>query len=218
LTDPADPVREACDLLAGYLPRLERLLAEPSSTQNAAVGMSPRPADTPEPWDAPAGRALMDAHEGTRRLEAALRYALNGHPGARRGGSALNTRQALDAIPKLAAGLTGDDEAEAARIVGRWVNEARAVQAIDEAERWRPVPSRACPYCRCYFLKVLEDARGQPAGRVGCFGHLESGEPCRAAWASLAEIAQDLERAILLCAFRAEAAVSSPASGADARG
>jgi hypothetical protein len=39
--------------------------------------------------------------------------------------------------------------------------------------------------------------RGQPDGRVGCFGHLPSGDPCRAAWASLAEIARDLEAAEL---------------------
>ena len=57
------------------------LLAEPSSTQNAAAGMSPRPADTPEPWDAPVGRALMDSHEGVRRLEAVLKYMVAGHPG-----------------------------------------------------------------------------------------------------------------------------------------
>jgi hypothetical protein len=195
LTDPADLVQEACDLLAGLMPRLELLVAEPSSTQDAAAGMSPRPADTPEPWDAPVGRALMDGHEGVRRLEAALRYALNGHPGRRRGGSAVNTHQALDAIPLLAAGLTEDDEAEAARVIGRWVNAARAVAAIDEAERWRPLPQRPCPYCRCFFLRVQEDARGQPGPGVRCFGHLESGEPCRAAWASLAEIAHDLERA-----------------------
>ena len=196
MTDPADLVQEACDLLAGYLPRLERLLAEPSSTQNAAAGMSPRPADTPEPWDAPVGRALMDAHEGVRRLEAVLKYlGPAGHPGARRPGSPGNTAAAMAAIPKLAAGLSEDVGARAARYLEHLVNSARAVQAIDEAERWRPVPSRPCPYCRCYFLRVLEDARGQPAGRVGCFGHLPSGEPCRAAWASLAEIAQDLERA-----------------------
>jgi hypothetical protein len=194
-TTPADLVREACELLSGYMGTLELLVAEPASTQDAAAGMSPRPADTPEPWDAPVGRALMDGHEGVRRLEAVLRYTLNGHPGQRRGGSAGNTMAALDAIPRLAAGLDEDDEAEAARIVGRWVNAARSVAAIDEAERWRPVPSRACPYCRCYFLRVQEDARGQPGPSVRCFGHLDSGEPCRAAWGSLAEIAQDLERA-----------------------
>ncbi len=195
MTDPADLVQEACDLLAGYLPRLEELLAEPSSTQNAAAGMSPRPADTPEPWDAPVGRALMDSHEGVRRLEAVLKYMVAGHPGLRRGGSPGNTTAALAAIPRLAAGLPEDAGARAARYLEHLSNGARSVQAIDEAERWRPVPSRACPYCRCFFLRVLEDARGQPAGRVGCFGHLPSGEPCRAAWASLAEIATDLERA-----------------------
>ena len=195
MTNPADLVREACDLLSGYMGTLELLVAEPASTQNAAVGMSPRPADTPEPWDASVGRALMDGHEGVRRLEAVLRYALNGHPGPRRGGSAGNTTAALDAIPRLAAGLTEDVEAASRRYLEHLINEAQKVRAIDEAEQWRPVPSRPCPYCRCYFLKVMIDSRGQPAGRVGCFGHLPSGEPCRAAWASLAEIAQDLERA-----------------------
>jgi len=194
LTDPADLVREACDLLAGYLLRLERLLAEPDAS-GPAPGMVTRDADTPEPWNAPAGRALMDGHEGVRRLEAALRYALNGHPGARRGGSEGNTMAALTAIPKLAAGLDSDAEAAAARVIERWVNGARVVQAIDEAERWRPLPQRPCPYCRCFFLRVQEDSRGQPGPTVRCFGHLPSGEPCRAAWASLAEIAQDLERA-----------------------
>jgi hypothetical protein len=137
----------------------------------------------------------MDGHEGVRRLEAVLKYMVAGHPGLRRGGSEGNTMAALAAIPRLAAGLPEDAGANAVRYLEHLANEARSVQAIDEAERWRPVPSRACPYCRCFFLKVLEDARGQPAGRVGCFGHLPSGEPCRAAWASLAEIAQDLERA-----------------------
>jgi hypothetical protein len=194
LANPADLVREACDLLAGYMGTLELLVAEPSA-EGPAPGLSGRPADTPEPWDAPAGRALMDGHEGVRRLEAVLRYTLNGHPGARRGGSTGNTMAALDAIPRLAAGLSEDVEAASRRYLEHLINEAQKVRAIDEAEQWRPVSSRPCPYCRCYFLKVMIDPRGQPAGRVGCFGHLPSGEPCRAAWASLAEIAQDLERA-----------------------
>jgi hypothetical protein len=137
----------------------------------------------------------MDGHEGVRRLEAVLRYMLNGHPGPARGGSRGNTEAALAAITNLAAGLDEDVEDATIRVLNRWIGAAQAVAAIDEAERWRPVPSRPCPYCRCFFLRVLIDSRGQPAGRVGCFGHLPSGEPCRAAWASLAEIAQDLERA-----------------------
>jgi hypothetical protein len=174
---------------------LELLVAEPAAAQDAAVGMSPRPADTPEPWDAPVGRALMDAHEGTRRLEAVLRYMLNGHPGPRRGGSTGNTVAALAAITNLAAGLDEYAEDATIRMLNRWIGAAQAVAAIDEAERWRPVPQRPCPYCRCYFLRVQEDARGQPGPGVRCFGHLPSGEPCRAAWASLAEVAQDLEAA-----------------------
>ena len=196
MTDPADLVREACDLLAGLMPRLELLVAEPSSTQDAAAGMSPRPADTPEPWDAPAGRALMDAHEGTRRLEAVLKYMVAGHPGLRRGGSTGNTHQALDAIPRLAAGLDEDVEASSARYLERLINEARALAAIDEAEQWRYVRARPCPRCGCYALKVLLDAAKRPTGRIGCFGkHAESGEPCRAAWPGLADIIPDLARA-----------------------
>ena len=158
--------------------------------------MAPRPADAPFPGNAEAFGALMVIIEKVPRLEASLLQAVAGHPGLRRGGSTGNFLDALSAIPGLAAGLKDeDDEAAVARLLEWLVNLARSVQAIDEAERWRAVPSRPCPRCGCYFLRVLEDARGQPAGRVGCFGHLPSGEPCRAAWASLAEIAQDLERA-----------------------
>ena len=198
MADPADLVAEACTLLAGYLPVLERLLAEPTSAPGGAAGMTPRAADAPEPWNAQAGRALMDAHEGTRRLEAALRYAVTGHPGQARGGSAGNTGAALAAIPRLVAGLGEDAEGAAARILERWINEARCVPAIDEAQRWRPVRSRACPYCGCWFLKVLLDNAGHPTGHVEChtvgcrdgnglraaaaMGTDEHGRPCLA-WA-----------------------------------
>jgi hypothetical protein len=159
LADPDGLAREACTLLAGYLPVLERLVAEPTSAPGGAAGMTPRAADAPEPWDGQAGRALMDAHEGARRLEAALRYAVTGHPGQARGGSAGNTAAALDAIPRLAAGLGQDAEGAAARILERWINEARCLPAIDEARVWRPLPSRACPYCECFWLKGDMDTR-----------------------------------------------------------
>jgi hypothetical protein len=159
LADPDGLAREACTLLAGYLPVLERLVAEPVSAPGGAAGMTPRAADAPEPWNGQAGRALMDAHEGTRRLEAALRYAVTGHPGMRRGGSTMNTHEALDAIPKLVAGLGRDAESATARILERWINEARCVPAIDEARQWRPLPSRACPYCGYCWLRGDMDAR-----------------------------------------------------------
>jgi hypothetical protein len=101
-----------------------------------------------------------------RRLEAALRYAMAGHPGLRRGGSDVNTREALKAIPKLAAGLDRDGEAAVVRILERWINEARCLPAIDEARQWRPLPSRACPYCGFCWLRGDMDTR-PPV--VACF-------------------------------------------------
>jgi hypothetical protein len=169
VADPVDLVREACTQLARYMGTLELEVTEQPSPSGGPVGMSPRPPASPEPWNAPAGHALMDAHEFVRRLEARLLYELTGHPGRRRGGSQQNTAQALDAIPRLAAGLSQADEAAAARLVERRVNTARAVRAIDEAQQWRAVPSRPCPHCACYFLKVLLDAAGRPTGHVECF-------------------------------------------------
>ena len=185
-------MRDNAALLAGYRPRLEYALTQASSGDG---GMAPRPADAPFPGNAEAFATLMVIWEAVPRLEASIRLAIAGHPGRRRGGDPRHFLAALESIVSLSGGLDSDGEALAALVLERLAELARRVRAIDEAERWRPVPSRACPYCRCYFLRVLEDARGQPAGRVGCFGHLPSGEPCRAAWASVAEIAQDLERA-----------------------
>ena len=197
LTDPADLVREACDLLAGLMPRM-RLEAVRTPAEGAAPGMTGRPAAAPLPGNPPAFFAYTSISSSARWAEELLLYAVGAsRRDERRGGSDANTIRVLtEVIPKLAAGLDGDEAyGMVLRELDQRVNEAQKVRAIDEAERWRPVPSRACPRCGCYFLKVLEDARGQPAGRVGCFGHLPSGEPCRAAWQSLAEIAQDLERA-----------------------
>jgi hypothetical protein len=196
VTGPADLVQETCDLLAGLVPRLERETAEPSAG-GLTAGTTGRHTAAPVPGNPPAFFTYTSIHYSARWAADLLLYAVGADRRAgRTGGSdAVTVRLLTDVIPKLAAGA-GD---EAFRLIiselEQRLNEARSVRAIDEAEQWRPVPSRACPYCRCYFLRVLIDSRGQPAGRVGCFGHLPSGDPCRAAWASLAEIARDLERA-----------------------
>ena len=197
LTDPADLVREACDQIAALLPRLRRETAEPSP-EGHVTGTIGRHTAAPVPGNPPAFYAKTGIDATARQLEGILLYAAGARrpgPLSARGGSDGGTLKALKAITRLIARADDDLYRMVISELEQQLNAARQVRAIDEAERWRPVPSRPCPYCRCYFLKVLEDARGQPAGRVGCFGHLESGEPCRAAWASLAEIAQDLERA-----------------------
>src|SRR6266702_4421578 len=192
MTGPADPVQKACAQLAAYLPRLEREAPVPDETAFAAPGMTARPPAAPLPGNAAA-----------RQLEGVLKYAAGARrPGvlAVRGGSDANTAGALDAITAL-IGIAGDD---LYRVVitelEQRLDEARQVRAIDEAEQWRPVRSRACPYCECFFLKVLLDARGEPTGRIECFGHRESGAPCRAAWSGLADIVPDLARADALTA------------------
>jgi hypothetical protein len=197
LTDPADLVQEACELLAGLMPRLARETAEPSPEGLAACTIG-RHTVAPVPGNPPAFYARTGIDATARQLEGILLYAAGRRrpgPLSARGGSGANTLEALKAITRLIAKADDDLYRMVVAELEQRLGEAQQVRAIDEAERWRPVPSRPCPRCRCYFLKVKEDARGQPAGQVGCFGHLESGEPCRAAWASLAEIAQDLERA-----------------------
>ena len=198
LTDPADPVQEACAQLARMVPWLARLTPVPDETAFAAPGMTARPPAAPLPGNAAAIYALTSIHATARQLEGVLKYAAGARrpgPLAVRGGSDPNTLEALDAITAL-IGIAGDDlyRMVIAELEQR-LEEARQVRAIDEAEQWRPVRSRACPYCGCYFLKVLLDAARRPAGRIECFGHREDGAPCRSAWASLADIVPDLARA-----------------------
>lgn len=177
MTIPADLVRDSCGRLAGYRTALEHLVTETSSSSGA--GMAPRPADAPFPGDAQAFGALMVIWEKVPRLEAALRLAVTGHPGLRRGGSAGNFLAALYAIPGLAAGLDEDDESFAASVLEWLADLARAVPAIDEAQRWRYLRGCRCPYCGCYALKVLLDAAGRPAGHVECHAApvVRDGEP-----------------------------------------
>jgi hypothetical protein len=190
-------VQETCDLLAALLPRLARETAEPSA-EGPAPGMHARAAAAPLPGNTPAFYARTGIDATARQLEGVLKYAAGARrpgPLAVRGGSAANTFEALDAICGLIAIADDDLYRLVISELEQRLDEARRVRAIDEAERWRPVPQRPCPYCRCFFLRVQEDARGQPGPSVRCFGHLNPGEPCRAAWASLAELAQDMERA-----------------------
>jgi hypothetical protein len=206
VTNPADLVQEACDLLAQMVPRLRRETPVPDETAFAAPGMTARPAAAPVPGNPPAFFAAESIQSSARWTVDLMLYAVGA--GKRDewqegwGGSDANTIRILTkVIPKLAAGvkLASDAGDEAYGIVLREldarVDEARSVRAIDEAEQWRPVRARPCPFCGCFFLKVLLDAAKRPAGRIECFGHRESGAPCRATWARLADIVPDLARA-----------------------
>jgi len=169
----ADLVREACTLLASYLPRLERLAPEPDVAAPAAPGMAARPPAAPLPGNAAALFALTSVHATARQLEGVLKYAAGarrGGPLAVRGGSDANTLAALDAIGALAEIADDDLYRLVIAELEQRLDEARSVAAIDEAQRWRHLRGRACPYCGCLVtLKVALDARGRPTGHVECF-------------------------------------------------
>lgn len=197
-TDPVDPLRETCIQLAGYLPVLEQLSTRPDVAVSAVRGMSSRPAAAPLPGNPPAFFAYTAIWASARWAEGLLLYAVGAttRDEVARGGSDANTaRLLLEVIPRLVFGVDDETYGVVLRELDRRLNEARSVRAIDEAELWRPVRSRPCPFCHCFFLRVLLDAAKRPTGHVRCFGHAEPGVPCRAAWASLAEIVPDLARA-----------------------
>ena len=211
LADPADLVREACTLLAGYLPVLEREMAE-QSAEGPAPGMHARMAAAPLPGNAPAIFALTGIDASARNLEGILLYAAGKRragPLAVRGGSGPNTEQALKAITRLFAKAEGDHDLE--RLVmselEQRLNETRCVRAIDEVRRWRPLPGRPCPYCKSGWLKADMDGRpvviacfygycpgdGNGLNATATMGTDDSGVPCLA-WADgLVETVPDLD-------------------------
>jgi hypothetical protein len=207
----ADHVADAATALASYVSILRRLIAEPVA-EGAAPGMTSRGASSPEPWYTPAGQALMDAWEGVFRLEAAMRYAVTGHPGPQRGRSARSWYAALDALPALAAGLGDAAYADnAVRALYRWIEPAKSVHGIDERRRLRHLPRKPgdrlpprCPRCRCFMLVADLDARIVYCTVQGCQDRnglppvaqmttTADGRPALA-WADgLTEIAPDLD-------------------------
>lgn len=172
--DGRDAVDEACRLLADYLARLEDLVAEPPAPAGGPAAMRARAATTPEPYGE-AGRALMTALEGIRRLEASMRRDQLGHLGERRPMSEAHTAEALRMVARLASQLDNEQFALACKFLDRWIAGARAVHGIDEARRWRHLPRQAgealpprCPYCGTFYLMYDPDARRVVCSVQGC--------------------------------------------------
>lgn len=212
MANQAEIARDACDQLAGYLPELERLTPEPDDAAFAVPGMTGRPAASPLPGNAQALYALTGIHATARQIEAILKYAAGARrpgPLVTRGGSEGNTLRALDAIPGLVAVVDHDLFRMVIGELERRLNDARSIPAIDEAQQWRRLRGRPCPYCGCYFLETLLDRSGRSTGHIEChavgcrdgnlsrpaagIGTDEHGRPVLA-WADgLTETASDLE-------------------------
>ena len=160
-------VRDNATQLAGYQATLGELITE-TSTPGSTAGMAPRPADAPLPGNAQAFGALMVIWEAVPRLEAAIRLAIAGHPGRRRGGSPANFLEALQSIVALSGGLDEDGEAAAARILERLV---RPGPPHPRHRRGAAVAARAA--ASLPVLRVLLPAgAGRRAGPAGPRGVL----------------------------------------------
>src|SRR6516225_3302628 len=155
------PLPDACAAITTWLPQGARLIPE-QDIDGTSDGENNTSWSHP-PWNPEAATAALDAHEGLRRLEASLRYAVTGHTGKRRGGSDANTYQAIHAIENLGNAMTAKAAAEAARILDRWSLAICQLAAIDEAERWQKVSGAACPYCGHPMLRL-----SPRSGRVTC--------------------------------------------------
>src|SRR5437016_7647906 len=119
----------SCADIAAWLPVARALTGQPDNDGTTAIG---HPASCP-PWNPAAAAAVMDAHEGLRRLEASLRLAVTGHPGPRRGGSDASTAAAIAAVEALGQAVTTPAMAAAARILDRWTRQIQELPAIDQA-------------------------------------------------------------------------------------
>lgn len=174
-------LEQSCGELAATLGVL-RVLMPAQDADGAGVGARPKPGSKP-PWNVSVATVETTAHEGARRLEAALRLALTGRPGQRRGGSVVNTEQALRAIATLAFALGATAEDTARIIIDRWLTSARQLPAIDEAPVWRTLapgpdglPPR-CPYCEAFQLRVAVRSRTVMCFSPACPGDREGKRP-----------------------------------------
>lgn len=165
---------EETQLLAGELRRLLTQLQHllPQQVTDPTQGTTTRHQVTgsPAPWHPEAGPLLMTIHAGVRELEENLRYLVTGHTGQPRGGSDANTLAALDAITTLIHGVPETAATRVRNQLAAWVQQAREIRDIGEAEKWVPIHvprgelPPECPYCGTYSLRVAQET-----GRVRCF-------------------------------------------------
>lgn len=176
--DAADLRRltEACADLTGrgvgLLHQLRHSLRTPTG-QNAVGTIGRHAIEGSEPWHGDAAAVYWQIHFGARELEFAL-LRVRGLPQRRRGGSHDNTLAALRALPDLSVAAPGEVVRRAANRVERWVNAARRVHDVDEAERWVPVPRvpgvlpPACPYCHNLSLRMSRERAEVRCFTPGC--------------------------------------------------
>jgi hypothetical protein len=156
---PLDRLREAVlALTSGGLLDLLGDLLPPGAGAKQEGGTHQKISGSPAPWSGPAAGVLMAIHAGARELEADLFYR-RFRQQRRRGGSDENTRLALAAIEDLASALPEPVQRDAAGRVESWVDAARRITAIGEADSWDVLPREPgqlpppCPHCELFSLR-----------------------------------------------------------------
>lgn len=118
------------------------------------------------PWHARAALLVMDLHALTREHERAF-VALVSERVKERGGSDLNTKLSLDALPKLAEALTDGQVWRTVFLLEQWVT--RAEETIGLVEPLRHIPTHPgeteprCPWCGYLTLRWR-----LPTARIHC--------------------------------------------------
>lgn len=171
----ADRLAEACGYVTSRLHQVGALLPEPNGRpQTGTIGR--HAPESSEPWQGNAAAVYWTIHFGARRLEDACRADI-GLPARdpARGGTAVNTLQALNAVAAMAPTMTVGGLKAARQRVERWSTAIDEMPDIDLADAWTPVPRQpgllppVCPYCQCFTLRMAVSRQ-----LVRCFN-----PPCR---------------------------------------
>lgn len=146
------------------LPIVRALLPE-SDGKGLHMGITRSAPESREPWNEAAAHAYWSLWIGTGNVANTLRQAA----GLARWENPPRGVDALDAVLNYAPAVSDESVKLATLRLERWVDLARQLPAIDEAEPWTSVPAvgatpPACPYCGTFGLRMRKRQ-----GLVVCF-------------------------------------------------
>ena len=150
-------VTQAVTDLTTWLPHAQALTHQPDTVATSIRG---KPGSRP-PWNPAVANALLDALEGIRRLEQAMRSQVaNRHVTIR---SIHVTGGTLESITRLSAASSTDEQHQVVVQLTRYTTTILQLPAIGREERWRKITGAACPYCGLNMLLAAPQS-----GRVTC--------------------------------------------------
>jgi hypothetical protein len=143
-----DHVADAAATLLACIDAAEALIASRDQTGTGMItgGAS----ESAPPWNDAAAHAVLAPWAGVRDLENWARELLDLEP-LNRGGSAANTREATQALARMAPALPGEAPAQIERKLMAWARLGLALPAVDRLPQWAVIGMAGsppdCPYC-----------------------------------------------------------------------